>query len=44
MQINDLLKYAIDSGASDLHLSVGSKPMVRINGSMMQLNMELITM
>jgi twitching motility protein PilT len=43
MKINDLLKYAIDSGASDLHLSVGSKPMVRINGSMMQLNMEILT-
>ncbi|SVB67768.1 uncharacterized protein METZ01_LOCUS220622, partial [marine metagenome] len=43
MQINDLLKYAIDSGASDLHLSVGSKPMVRINGSMMHLNMEIMT-
>ena len=43
MQINDLLKYAIDSGASDLHLSVGSKPMVRINGSMMHLNMETMT-
>ena len=43
MKINDLLKYAIDSGASDLHLSVGSKPMVRINGSMMHLNMETMT-
>ena len=43
MQINDLLKYALDSGASDLHLSVGSKPMVRINGSMMKLNLETMT-
>ena len=27
--INELLKYSLDSGASDLHLSVGSTPMVR---------------
>lgn len=39
MNINDLLIYAIDSGASDLHLSTGSIPMVRINGDMKPLNM-----
>jgi len=38
-QINDLLKYSLDSGASDLHLSVGSIPMVRINGVMNKLEM-----
>ena len=40
MEINKLLEYSIDSGASDLHLSVGSIPMVRINGTMKPLNME----
>ena len=40
MEINKLLKYSIESGASDLHLSVGSIPMVRINGTMKPLNME----
>ncbi len=39
MDIQDLLSYALESGASDLHLSVGSVPMVRINGTMKHLNM-----
>ena len=30
MHINDLLKIAVDSGASDLHLKVGSYPMMRV--------------
>lgn len=32
MHINDLLKIAAEKGASDLHLKVGSHPVVRING------------
>ena len=39
MDLNKLLAYSVDSGASDLHLSVGSIPMVRINGTMQPLNM-----
>ncbi|MAW75580.1 MAG: twitching motility protein PilT [Candidatus Marinimicrobia bacterium] len=45
--INELLKYSLDSGASDLHLSVGSIPMVRIHGVMKKLqlpSMDLPTM
>ena len=45
--INELLKYSLDSGASDLHLSVGSIPMVRIHGVMKKLqlpSMDLSTM
>ena len=45
--INELLKYSLDSGASDLHLSVGSIPMVRIHGIMKKLqlpSMDLSTM
>src|SRR5688500_17365065 len=34
MHINDLLKVAVASGASDLHLKVGSYPMIRLNGSL----------
>src|SRR6185503_3501608 len=34
MHINDLLKIAVASGASDLHLKVGSYPMMRVNGSL----------
>ncbi len=32
MHVNDLLKIAVDSGASDLHLKVGSYPMMRVRG------------
>ncbi len=42
MDLNKLLVYSVDSGASDLHLSVGSKPMVRINGTMETLNMDVL--
>ncbi|MEC8839092.1 MAG: type IV pilus twitching motility protein PilT [Candidatus Neomarinimicrobiota bacterium] len=43
MDINKLLSYALESGASDLHLSSGSIPMVRINGIMKPLNMSSTT-
>ena len=32
MDINDLLRIAVDRGASDLHLKVGNFPMLRIRG------------
>jgi twitching motility protein PilT len=35
MHVNDLLKLAVDSGASDLHLKVGSFPTMRVRGSLM---------
>ncbi len=34
MHIDDLLKIAVQSAASDLHLKVGSYPMMRVNGSL----------
>jgi len=34
MHINDLLKISTDRGASDLHLKVGSHPVVRISGKL----------
>jgi len=34
MHINDLLKLAIDHGASDLHLKVGSHPVIRVDGAL----------
>ena len=43
VDINELLNYALESGASDLHLSVGSKPMVRIDGSIKPLNLDILT-
>ena len=32
MDINDLLKTAVEQGASDLHLKVGNYPMIRVGG------------
>src|SRR4029079_4526465 len=32
MHVNDLLKIAVEAGASDLHIKVGSYPMMRVRG------------
>src|SRR5499426_2578352 len=37
MHINDLLKIATERRASDLHLKVGSYPVIRVSGSLMAL-------
>ena len=34
MHVNDLLKIAVHSGASDLHLKVGTYPMMRVRGTL----------
>jgi twitching motility protein PilT len=34
MHVNDLLKIAVDHNASDLHLKVGSYPMMRVGGTL----------
>jgi twitching motility protein PilT len=34
MHVNDLLKIAVEAGASDLHLKVGSLPMMRVRGAL----------
>ena len=34
MDINDLLKLAVEHGASDLHLKAGCQPMLRVNGNL----------
>jgi len=40
VHLNDLLKIAAASGASDLHLKVGSYPMMRINGALVMASEE----
>jgi twitching motility protein PilT len=35
MHVNDLLKIAVDNTASDLHLKVGSYPMMRVRGALL---------
>jgi twitching motility protein PilT len=37
MNINDLLKIAVDRKASDLHLKVGSHPVIRVDGDLLPL-------
>src|SRR5437667_4764415 len=34
MHVNDLLKIAVEHGASDLHVKVGSYPMIRVRGTL----------
>ena len=34
MHVNDLLKTAVQHGASDLHIKVGTFPMIRVRGSL----------
>src|SRR5207247_4613061 len=38
MHVNDLLKIAVENGASDLHLKVGSFPMMRVRGVLQAAN------
>src|SRR5437762_10947771 len=35
MHVNDLLKIAVNASASDLHLKVGSYPLMRVRGALM---------
>src|SRR3569832_1942417 len=37
MNINDLLKIAVERKASDLHLKVGSHPVIRVDGDLLPL-------
>ena len=40
MEISELLKTAIAQGASDLHIKVGSPPIIRVNGELMPMTAE----
>ncbi|HYM24026.1 MAG TPA: type IV pilus twitching motility protein PilT [Vicinamibacterales bacterium] len=40
MHVNDLLKVTVEAGASDLHLKVGTYPMMRVRGSLMPVTTE----
>jgi len=40
MHINELLKIAVEQGASDLHLKVGAFPMMRLQGSLVPVGEE----
>ncbi len=40
MHVNDLLKIAVERGASDLHCKVGSYPMMRVRGALVPASQE----
>jgi len=39
LTIQELLKFTVSADASDLHISAGSVPMIRVNGQMKKLNL-----
>ena len=39
MDISELLRFALDSGGSDLHISAGEPPVIRIHGEMTKVDM-----
>ncbi|MDA1143068.1 MAG: type IV pilus twitching motility protein PilT [Planctomycetota bacterium] len=43
LQIAELLKFMVDTGGSDLHLSVGREPTVRMSGRLRSLNKRKLT-
>src|SRR5438874_1758076 len=40
MHVNDLLKTTVEAGASDLHLKVGTFPMMRVRGTLLPVTEE----
>jgi len=42
MDISELLAFSVKNGASDLHISAGEAPMIRINGDMTKIKMPAI--
>jgi twitching motility protein PilT len=43
MTVDQLLKFAVDQGASDLHLQAGAPPLVRITGQMREIDAPPLT-
>jgi len=43
ISIAQLLRFAVDQGASDLHLSAGEAPMVRIHGDLQRVDVPVLT-
>ena len=40
LEMDQLLQLAVDEGASDLHITVGAPPLLRIHGELHQLDLE----
>ena len=42
MDIAELLTFSVNNGASDLHLSSGMPPMIRVDGDMRKINIPVL--
>jgi twitching motility protein PilT len=42
MDISELLTFGVEQGASDLHLSAGVEPMIRVDGDMRRINLPVM--
>ena len=42
MDIAQLLTFGVKQGASDLHLSAGVEPMIRVDGDMRRINLPIM--
>jgi twitching motility protein PilT len=43
MQIDELLRYAVERGSSDLHLKVGNVPFIRVDGALTPTEFDVLT-
>jgi twitching motility protein PilT len=43
MEIEDLLRFAVERGASDLHLKVGNVPFIRVDGELLPTHFDALT-
>jgi twitching motility protein PilT len=43
MDVNELLRYAVERGASDLHLKVGNVPFIRVDGALEPTRFDVLT-
>jgi twitching motility protein PilT len=43
IQMDDLLQVVVDEGASDLHIRVGVPPVIRLHGSMLPMDLPVLT-
>jgi twitching motility protein PilT len=43
IQMDDLLQVVVDEGASDLHIRVGVPPVIRLHGSMLPMDLPILT-
>ncbi|MBF0542950.1 MAG: type IV pilus twitching motility protein PilT [Candidatus Riflebacteria bacterium] len=41
--LNDLLNLVIENGASDLHITVGTPPVIRVDGELVQTDLDVLT-